>query len=170
MPFYLKQLKNRTKYMKQCFSDIAQEAAQSNDSWEKQTNKQGKFSLLSKKGGSKLRAAFSLNYRDRAWSSGRPRRLECTAQSSREERSLKSSFRSFPKSCARFFMWVLANVCIWGICPSTEKEKSKERSRKIFGSHTVLGIVPIFTNQTGIHVALSRVLRRILCWSEAKSP
>lgn len=158
--------------MKQWFSDIAQETAQSSE-WflrgKKQT-KRGKFSLLSKKGGSKLRAAFSLNYGDRVWSSGRPRRLECTVQSSREERSLKSSFRSFPKSCPRFFMWVLANVCIWGICPSTEKEKSKERSGKMLGSHTVLGIVPICTNQTGTHVALSRLLRRILCWSEAKSP
>lgn len=102
------------------------------------------------------------------WSSGRPRRLEGTVQGSREERSPESSFWSFPKSCPRVFMWELANVCIWGNYPSPEKEKTKEKGGKMLRSHTGLGIVHIFTNWKGTHVALSGVIIRIWCYSEDK--
>lgn len=93
------------------------------------------------------------------WSSGRPRRLECTVQGSREERSSESSFWSFPKS--------------WEMCAFEKSTKFRERKTKRERWENVLdptglGIVPIFTNWKGTHVALNGVIIRMLCYSEAK--
>lgn len=49
-----------------------------------------------------------------------------------------------------------------------KKNKKKEKGGKMLRSHTGLGIVHIFTNWKETHVALSGVIKRILCCSEAK--